>query len=41
MREKSIVDNAKVHAGSKYAYNIDLKDFFFSIDEAETGNVCN
>jgi RNA-directed DNA polymerase len=31
---KSIVDNAKVHAGSVYVYNIDLKDFFPSIDQA-------
>jgi hypothetical protein len=29
---KSIVDNAKIHAGSYYVYNIDLKDFFPSID---------
>jgi hypothetical protein len=32
--EKSIVDNAKVHVGSLYVYNIDLKDFFSSIDQA-------
>lgn len=31
---KSIVDNAKVHAGNHYVYNIDLKDFFPSIDQA-------
>jgi len=31
---KSIVDNAKLHAGSNYVYNIDLKDFFPSIDQA-------
>lgn len=31
---RSIVDNAKVHAGSIYVYNIDLKDFFPSIDQA-------
>ena len=31
---KSIVDNAKLHVGSKYVYNIDLKDFFPSIDQA-------
>lgn len=31
---KSIVDNAKVHARNKYVYNIDLKDFFPSIDQA-------
>lgn len=28
---KSIVDNAKVHLGQRYIYNIDLKDFFPSI----------
>lgn len=31
---KSIVDNAVVHAGNYYVYNIDLKDFFPSIDQA-------
>lgn len=31
---KSIVDNARIHVGSLYVYNIDLKDFFFSIDQA-------
>lgn len=30
--EKSIVDNARVHRGAHYVYNIDLKDFFPSID---------
>lgn len=30
---KSIVDNAKVHFGQKYIYNIDLKDFFPSVSE--------
>lgn len=34
VREKSIVDNAKEHVGSKYVYNIDLKDFFLSVDQA-------
>ena len=34
VREKSIVDNAKIHVGSRYVYNIDLKDFFSSIDQA-------
>jgi hypothetical protein len=34
VRGKSIVDNAKEHVGSKYVYNIDLKDFFPSIDQA-------
>ncbi|MFS4429477.1 reverse transcriptase family protein [Chryseobacterium sp. S90] len=31
---KSIVDNAKVHVGQTYVYNIDLKDFFSSIDKS-------
>ncbi len=31
---KSIVDNAKIHVGSRYIYNIDLKDFFPSVDQA-------
>ena len=31
---KSIVDNAKVHLGQNYIYNIDLKDFFPSIKAA-------
>ncbi len=31
---KSIVDNARIHVGSKYVYNIDLKDFFSGIDQA-------
>lgn len=30
----SIVDNAKEHVGQNYVYNIDLKDFFPSIDQA-------
>jgi RNA-directed DNA polymerase len=32
--DKSIVDNAKVHVAKNYVYNIDLKDFFPSIDQA-------
>lgn len=31
---RSIVDNARLHEGSHYVYNIDLKDFFPSIDQA-------
>lgn len=31
---KSIVENANKHIGSRYVYNIDLKDFFPSIDQA-------
>lgn len=29
---RSILDNAKLHQGSKYVFNVDLKDFFPSID---------
>src|SRR5690606_34048127 len=29
---KSIVDNAQKHVGKNYVYNIDLKDFFPSVD---------
>ncbi len=32
--DKSIVDNAKVHTNQLYVYNIDLKDFFPSVDQA-------
>ncbi|MFH1121910.1 MAG: reverse transcriptase family protein [Bacteroidota bacterium] len=31
---KSVVDNAKIHTGKNYVYNIDLKDFFPSIEKA-------
>ncbi len=31
---KSIVDNARLHTSSNYVFNIDLKDFFLSIDQA-------
>jgi len=31
---KSIVDNARIHQNQNYVYNIDLKDFFPSIDQA-------
>ena len=31
---RSIVDNAMIHANSIYVYNIDLKDFFPSIEQA-------
>ena len=34
VRGKSIVDNARIHTGQHYVYNIDLKDFFPSIDQA-------
>jgi RNA-directed DNA polymerase len=29
---KNIVDNAKVHTGKNYVYNIDIKDFFPSVE---------
>ena len=31
VQHRSVVDNAKVHAGQRLVYNIDLKDFFPSI----------
>ena len=34
VQNKSIVDNANLHIGKRYVYNIDLKDFFSSIDQA-------
>jgi len=34
VRGRSIVDNARMHIGARYVYNIDLKDFFPSIDQA-------
>lgn len=34
VRDRSIVDNAKLHVGNKYIYNIDLKNFFPSVDQA-------
>jgi retron-type reverse transcriptase len=34
VRNRSIVDNAILHVGSRYLYNIDLKDFFPSVDQA-------
>lgn len=30
---KSVLDNAKIHTGNIYVYNVDLKDFFSSIDQ--------
>lgn len=32
VQDKSIVDNARNHVGKNYVYNIDLKDFFPSVD---------
>lgn len=34
VKGRSIVDNARIHQKSIYVYNIDLKDFFPSIDQA-------
>ena len=34
VRNKSIVQNARIHSNSNYVYNIDLKDFFSSIEQA-------
>lgn len=34
VRKRSIVDNARIHECSRYVYNIDLKDFFPSVDQA-------
>jgi hypothetical protein len=34
VRNKSIVDNAQLHVGNIYVYNLDLKDFFPGIDQA-------
>jgi RNA-directed DNA polymerase len=34
LKDRSIVDNAKIHLGMRYVYNVDLKDFFSSIDQA-------
>lgn len=31
---RSVVDNARIHLGQKYVYNIDLRDFFPSITES-------
>ena len=31
---RSIVDNANIHLGQNYIYNIDLKDFFPSVDKS-------
>lgn len=32
--KKSVVDNAKLHVGQRYVFNLDLKDFFPSINQA-------
>jgi retron-type reverse transcriptase len=36
---KSIVDNAKAHVGQRYVYNLDLKDFFPTIEQARVWKV--
>jgi hypothetical protein len=33
LKNKSIKDNASIHLDKKYVFNIDLKDFFLSIDQ--------
>lgn len=50
---KSIVENARIHVRKNYVYNIDLRDFFHSVDQARVwtclrlkpvnlvGNDCN
>jgi retron-type reverse transcriptase len=37
--DKSIVDNAKTHINQRYVYNLDLKDFFPSIEQARVWRV--
>ncbi|MEY4603808.1 MAG: hypothetical protein RIT43_1100, partial [Bacteroidota bacterium] len=32
-RNKSVVDNARLHTGKRYVFNLDLKDFFPSIEQ--------
>jgi len=34
VENKSIYDNAKIHIGQNYVFNLDLNDFFSSIDQA-------
>lgn len=34
IENKSIVGNARIHVGNNYVFNLDLKDFFPSIDQA-------
>jgi len=34
VENKSIYDNAKIHIGQNYVFNLDLNDFFTSIDQA-------
>lgn len=39
VKGRSIVDNAKEHAGCKFVFNTDLKDFFPSIDQARVWKI--
>jgi RNA-directed DNA polymerase len=32
--DRSVVDNAKLHIGKNYVFNLDIKDFFSSIEES-------
>lgn len=34
-QKRSVVTNAKQHVGQRYIYNIDIKDFFSSIDKSQ------
>jgi retron-type reverse transcriptase len=34
VKGKSVVDNAKIHVGKNYVFNVDLKNFFPAIDQA-------
>lgn len=34
VKERSVITNASIHVGKNYVFNIDLKDFFPSIEEA-------
>jgi RNA-directed DNA polymerase len=36
---KSIVDNAQRHTGKNYVFNIDIKDFFSSIDQKRVKHI--
>jgi retron-type reverse transcriptase len=38
---RSIADNATLHVGKRYVYNMDLKDFFPSIEQARVWNCLN
>lgn len=41
VKAKSIVDNASLHVGHNYVFNVDLKDFFTSITRGMiTGRLC-